>query len=377
MDHPISDGTTIEVDHFKVNDSVYVNENGQTYHGTVKEVAFKVNKKDPTKSEWKYHIHFTGWSARHDRWLTKDSIKPESEEMRILAEESKTRIEEAVMKRKQKKVVSSRKNKNTKQVRGTESKAITQEGYTSPNSSKKRRRQQEPESTVLSDQRNLWSPEEDDTHLDVSIDDYCSLPFTLMTILIDDEMELTRSGFYSECGFDPVTSSNPPARKVHILPAKVTVDDILTQFTNISSKDLQDEKARQLYKMFANDMSTFFDSILSKFLLYPSEREQYLHLMKNYSIPPSKIYSGVYLLRMILKFPSILKSIVDLSNMENDMKSYLNKNGGEMIAELIKFMQKHSNSCLKTKYRFPTPAEYTSEEQSFIETTKTKSHKST
>jgi hypothetical protein len=363
MDHPTTDGTTIDVDHFKVNDSIYINENGQTYHGTVKEVAFKVNKKDPTKSEWKYHIHFTGWSARHDRWLTRDNIHPESEKMRILAEESKTRFEEAAMKRKQKKAESSRKNKNTKQVRGIESKAMTQEAYTSPNASKKRRRRQEPESSVLSDQRNHRSPEEDDMNSDISIDDYCSLPFTLMTILKDDEMELTRSGFYSECGYDPVTRTDPPARKVHILPAKVTVDNILTQFTNISSKDLQDEKARQLYKMFSNDMSTFFDSILSKFLLYPSEREQYLHLIRNYSIPPSKIYSG-------------LKSIADLSNMESDMKSYLNTNGGKMIAELIKFMQKYSNSCLKTRYRFPTPAEYTSEEKSFIKMTTTESNKS-
>lgn len=376
MDHPTTDGTTIDVDQFKVNDSIYINENGQTYHGTVKEVAFKVNKKDPTKSEWKYHIHFTGWSARHDRWLTRDNIHPESEKMRILAEESKTRFEEAAMKRKQKKAESSRKNKNTKQVRGIESKAMTQEAYTSPNASKKRRRRQEPESSVLSDQRNHRSPEEDDMNSDISIDDYCSLPFTLMTILKDDEMELTRSGFYSECGYDPVTRTDPPARKVHILPAKVTVDNILTQFTNISSKDLQDEKARQLYKMFSNDMSTFFDSILSKFLLYPSEREQYLHLIRNYSIPPSKIYSGVHLLRMILKFPSILKSIADLSNMESDMKSYLNTNGGKMIAELIKFMQKYSNSCLKTRYRFPTPAEYTSEEKSFIKMTTTESNKS-
>lgn len=365
MNHTNSATQARQNDQYAVSDSVYVNENGQTYHGTVKEIAFKVNKKDSTKSAWKYHVHFTGWSARHDRWLTKDNIHPDSEEMRLLAEESKKRIEEAEQKRKQKKAATtpSRKSKN-KQVKGTDSRNKIEEGGTNFNSPKKRKRKQE--------EQNYGSPMKDHEKPTLTIDEYCSLPFTLKTILKDDEMEMTSTGFYSESGYDPISTFNAPARKVHALPAKVTVDKILTQFAKVASKDIQDEKVRNSYEVFATDMSTLFNNLLPTFLLYPCEREQYLYLERNYKMSPSEIYSGVYLLRMIVILPSTLKSFADLNCMEHDMTLFLDESGGEMIAQLIVFIQKHSNSCLKTKnqYRFPDPFEYTVQEQELIELTK-------
>ena len=366
MNHTNSAAQARHNDQYAVSDSVYVNENGQTYHGTVKEVAFKVNNKDPTKSAWKYHVHFTGWSTRHDRWLTKDNIHPDSEEMRLLAEESKKRLEEAKQKRKQKKAATtpSRKSKNLKQVKGTDSRSKIKDGRINSNSSRKRNRQQE--------EQNHGSPIKDHEKTTMTIDEYCSLPFTLKTILKDDETEMTRTGFYSESGYDPILTFNAPAMRVHALPAKITVDKILAEFTKVTCKDIKDEKVRNSYEVFARDMSTLFNNLLPKFLLYPCEREQYLYIERNFKMSPSDIYSGVHLLRMIVILPSTLKSLADLNNMEHDMKLFLDESGGEMIAELIAFIQEHSNSCLKTKnqYRFPNPFEYTDQEQALIEMTK-------
>jgi MRG len=190
----------------------------------------------------------------------------------------------------------------------------------------------------------------------VSYQEYCELPFTLHTILVDEHNYITRKGFDSpHHGYDcDDNMASRPARSVHHLPAKVTVKQVLqhyqrkrgggkddtttTNSTNDSSDNNENKddnnnnnnvaepmenscvnninnttnkkKKNVLVKKFCTGLAMLFDDVLPVCLLYPEERPQYeslQHLDEDLKLKrPSEIYGSTFLLRLLVRLPFLL-----------------------------------------------------------------------
>lgn len=185
--------------------------------------------------------------------------------------------------------------------------------------------------------------------------EYCELPFTLQTILVDESTFITRKGFDSMTSYDVIMSTHRPARSVHVLPARVTVFQVLQQYlkkrgggkNNNSGSDsgIDKQKQRQVSK-FCEGLKSLFDNALPVCLLYPEERPQYEALQRHADLKlkcPCEIYGNSFLLRLILRLPTLLRA-----EPPKEMEVM-----GPMISDLIVLLQKNRHACFKEAYREP------------------------
>jgi hypothetical protein len=173
-------------------------------------------------------------------------------------------------------------------------------------------------------------------------------------LLIEESGYITRKGFDS-LTFPDTTPWHRPARNVHVLPASVTVYQVLQQYQKKKERSLsksaggggvvERHKLRQVRK-FAEGLSSLFDDCLPKILLYPEERPQYEAMQQNEDLKlkrPCEIYGSTYLLRLMVRLPILLRA-----EPPQEMISM-----GPMIADLIVLLQKNRQACFTTKYREP------------------------
>ncbi|KAG7338332.1 MRG family protein [Nitzschia inconspicua] len=198
--------------------------------------------------------------------------------------------------------------------------------------------------------------------------EYCELPFTLNTLLVEECNFVTRKGFDSPHGYD-CEPARRPARSVHDLPAKVTVKQVLQHYqrkrggggtggdnggsnssvdkeTDHSEGKNYEEKQKQV-KKFCTGLALLFDDVLPVCLLYPEERPQYESLQLDEDLKlkrPSEIYGSTFLLRLLVRLPRLL---VAEPRSEMDVM-------GPMVADLIVLLQKNKQACFgKDVYREP------------------------
>jgi len=369
---------------------------GYVYLATIKQVA-RLSYCDETEGmRWKYLVHFNGWNSRYDQWMTEEKVFPDNEHYRAMAENSQEQLQEIEQNRKEKKAHAEKeKKKNVDRRQSHSSTSQTEESL------KKKRARPPKEQCAM------------------KMKESCELPITLKLVLVEEQSFINRLGKTSAfTGFDRVSAEDlVPARKIHDLPATIPVQRILKQFakSTIKSKkqsQTKDEAATSInvdyeilqkrYKDFASHLSNLFDSILPKFLLYEFEREQYLSLCNNNNTNKgpeadgaatesetsmSNVYSGEFLLRMIVRLPFIL-SAMEATTKVNKSGSLVNENGdtstqndlfadwyakymeeGEEVAEtfseLVVFLQKNRDQIFKGKYRECQVNEFTSNESKF------------
>ena len=151
--------------------------------------------------------------------------------------------------------------------------------------------------------------------------EYCELPFSLRTLLVDEYNYITRKGFDSPHGYDCVMASRP-ARSVHDIPAKVTVKQVLQHYQrkrggssssnntkDDDSNDEEKEKKQQQVRKFCEGLALLFDDALPVCLLYAEERPQYESLQYDEDLKlkrPCEIYGSTFLLRLIVRLPQLL-----------------------------------------------------------------------
>ena len=171
--------------------------------------------------------------------------------------------------------------------------------------------------------------------------EYCELPFTLSTILVDEYDCITRKDFDSP-------------RSLHVLPARVTVKQVLQHYQRKrSSKDSQsddDETKKQhneKIRRFCESLCLLFDDALPVCLLYREERPQYEALQKDESLKlkrPCEIYGSTFLLRLLQRLPILIKA-----EPRKEMDEL-----GPLIADLVVLLQKNKQACFgKDSYREP------------------------
>jgi len=385
-----SDKTLVEGDqgpkYFK-GDKIYAKDNGEVYLATIKCSAFRSSVEN---SFWEYHVHFLGWSARHDKWLLEDLIRPDTdEEMRRLADDSKQKSFEQYREKKEKKAQLEKCKKERKNLTVKEDRF----GGTASLGKKRKQNGHEPCNMV------------------VTMEKYCSLPFTLQIILIEDRRKVTRKGRHVTQGYDPVLCEDwTPPRFVHNIPVTISVKDILKVFVKEKLKRVKKgstvienkEKGMDEYEKLSIDMASLFDIMLPKYLLFKEERAQYLSLIKQQRKQPnvpgiyhttdsrvlpyrmSELYGGEFLLRMLVRLPLVFSSFESVSaellsselnnsserthpllEQWNTLYQKHNHSLGTYITELIVYLQSNVKTLFRGIYREPRKEEWTHNERVF------------
>jgi mortality factor 4-like protein 1 len=249
---------------------------------------------------FEFYVHYFGWSSRWDRWATKEEIVDDTEENRKI--------------------------------------------YLKAKEQKKRKKDSETSSSTPTRRKKNFSDAAASRTI-AAYQEYCDLPFTLKTITIDECDKITRKGFDSPYGYD-CEPSPLPARSVHVLPATVTVHQVLRHYQRKRGGSDADQQKQEQVRKFCEGFSLVFDGALPVCLLYPEERPQYDSMMQDDAFkdkPPSEIYGCEFLLRLMVRLPTLL-----LAEPKNRMAV-----NGPLIADLIVLLQKNRQACFKGRYREP------------------------
>mmetsp|Transcript_8351 Transcript_8351/g.15754 ORF Transcript_8351/g.15754 Transcript_8351/m.15754 type:complete len:388 (-) Transcript_8351:77-1240(-) len=373
---------------YKVNDRCYAPDiRGHVYSATIKKIVHGYRETSMHEHATKYLVHFMGWNSRYDLWITEDKLLPDTDESRLAAQQVQNQLKQEQ---------NSRKNKKNAPVQ-----KLTDKKKSNP---EKRNR-------IYKDgSRELLSPNNDE---DVSKEcqiliDSCKLPIGLQNILVQEYLYLNPLGTKTLKGQQKMRRLDSQKRREHDLPAGIHVHRILrkfakvsigekTQQSNMDKNVVRDEiiTMKQTYKDFARDMCLLFDVALPKFLLYEFEREQYHRLLRPLETltdketlenksnrkgalgnrgagsggssgvnesKMSQVYSGGYLLRLIIKLPFLLSSIQsEASAKKKDSPSSIllkwkvayhsqSMNVAKLMSELVCFLDTYKSQIFKGNY---------------------------
>lgn len=277
---------------------------------------------------WSYLVHYNGWNSRWDKWLSPDKLVPDTPENR-------EKCLEALRKRKQEK-------------------QLSEQAEIRP---KKQQR------------RNLSAaPGNQNKQLNAAFtyyQDYCSLPLTLKTVLVEESEKI---------GYNDENQENKCARfrLVHNLPAAVTARQVISHFMkkkikqinkssennsagtgNSSQQQANATPTADQVQSFCKGLVDLFQEALPVCLLYPQERPQYESFIKNYNNEARDktwklvdVYGCEYLLRLFVRLPALMQQ----SRSSADHRRFLL---GPLLSELIILLQKNRQTCFKGNYRPP------------------------
>ncbi|XP_020592029.1 protein MRG1 [Phalaenopsis equestris] len=269
------------------------------YHGPRLYEA-KVQKTEIRKDEWKYFVHYLGWSKSWDEWVVADRLLKFTEEniakQKFLAKNQNL-------------------DKTSKSGRSTQSKPrssndvkVEKEDLRNQVSRGKKRKGQsgtEEKSSVRSAEKLAM----------------LQFPPTLKKQLVDDWEFVTQLG------------------KLVKLPRSPNVDDILKKYLEYRTK--KDGMIAESVVEILKGIRCYFDKALPLMLLYKKERQQYQEAVHD-SISPSSIYGAEHLLRLFVKLPELLSYV----NMEEDASGKLQ----QKLLDLLKFLQKNQNLFFLSTY---------------------------
>eukprot|EP00978_Attheya_sp_CCMP212_P030251 scaffold110542_cov52-Attheya_sp.AAC.3 len=323
--------------------------------GIYESVVKKIESR-PKVEGWSYWVHYLGWNSRWDRWIPQEDVLDDTDENRALSLKASEE---------QRQISSTKKRKREEKV-------------------EKKRQKKKDSSLLVASNKTSRSI--------LSLEDFCQIPFTLKTIMLDD-----RSALSSES--DHLISEDDllpwqPNRLVHTLPAAVTIQMVLDKFVKRTKKeaaakviitpnmksttqktenesDKEDEEearmaaARRIVKTAEKDAQEFvgilanlFNESLPVLLLYHEERYQHLSIvnetMRDHE--PVDFYGCEHFLRLFVRLPILWNAAVLGGSIE--VQQF-----GEQIASLLVFLQKHHNSCFRAQYRPPTRNEMTPSEK--------------
>eukprot|EP00934_Nitzschia_sp_Nitz4_P008184 Nitzschia sp. Nitz4//scaffold9_size221794//35708//36841//NITZ4_001324-RA/size221794-processed-gene-0.259-mRNA-1//1//CDS//3329560935//8174//frame0 len=295
-----------------------VNNTTQFYPAIVKRI------KCVSAEEWSFFVHYQGWNSRWDRWLSENSLlkdTPENRERHLNKPDASTGTTAGSL--------------TASLSSGAAGDPSQHQTPNATSSSKKRK-----SADTSSSRKRKHKTNSSASNSKVAYQEYCELPFTLLTVLIDESRYITRKGFDNPSFYDTDAPSRTP-RSLHVLPAAITVQQVLDQYQKKrgGSKEPSAEKREQV-RRFTQGLAALFDQMLPVALLYPQEVPQYESFS---SEPPSQVYGCEYLLRLFLRLPYLLRY-----EPKTNMDLF-----GPLLGDLIVLLQKNRQACFKPAYREP------------------------
>ncbi|KAJ0989821.1 hypothetical protein J5N97_008177 [Dioscorea zingiberensis] len=269
------------------------------YHGPAIYEA-KVQKSELRKDEWKYFVHYLGWSKNWDEWVGTDRLLK-------FTEENKQK-QQALKKH-------SNADKSAKSGRTTQNKP--------KGSSVARGKKRKGQSSI--EEKETRSPEKAFT---------IQFPLTLKKQLVDDWEFVTQLG------------------KLVKLPRTPNVDEILKKYLEYRSK--KDGMVTESVAEILKGIRCYFDKALLSMLLYKKERQQY-HEVVTDNIAPSTIYGAEHLLRLFVKLPELLAYV----NMEEEALTKLQ----QKLLDFLKFLQKNQSLFFLSTYESSMDVDEADEEE--------------
>lgn len=290
------DATKQQSPHFKEGEKVLA------YHGPLIYEA-KVQKAEFRKKEWKYYVHYLGWSKNWDEWVGADRLMQY--------------IEENV--RKQQELLKNQ--SGDKSFKG-------RIGQSKPKSSTDVKVEKEDVKNYVArgkKRKGDYGVEEKDGESPEKVVKI-QLPTTLKKQLVDDCEFVTQLG------------------KLVKLPRNPTVDDILKKY--LEHKTKKEGAVGDSVVEILNGLRSYFDKALPAMLLYKQERQQYSEAVpERNNVAPSTVYGAEHFLRLFVKLPDLLVYV----NMEEESLAQLQ----EKLLDFLKFLQKNQSNFFLSNYDGP------------------------
>ncbi|KAL2641785.1 hypothetical protein R1flu_009372 [Riccia fluitans] len=273
------------------------------YHGPLIYEA-KVQRAEFRKNEWKYFVHYLGWSKNWDEWVGTSRLMEFSD--------TNLEIQKKLFKDQNVDKPSKGRVSQGKQKTPAESKGEKEGGKTIIVSKGKKRKAE----SAVSEEKETDEP---DNLMKIPI------PAVLKKQLVDD-WELIQSG------------------KSIKLPRKPCVDEILKSYRELKTK-LEGTDEDSVGEVLEG-LQAYFDRALPAMLLYKQERAQYAEAVSDGNLgPPSSIYGAEHLLRLFVKLPELLAFI----NMEEEALNQLQ----QRLQDFLKFLQKNQSTFFLSIYDGP------------------------
>ncbi|KAG4930673.1 hypothetical protein JHK84_047660 [Glycine max] len=221
-----------------------------------------VQKTEIRKSEWKYFVHYLGWSKNWDEWVGEERLMKHTEEnvLKQQALDKKQNVD--------KNVKSGRSSQGKAKI-STDAKMDKEDVKNNVSKGKKRKHDAGVEKGSGTVEKLVK----------------IQIPATLKKQLVDD--------------WDSVTQQD----KLVKLPRSPTVDEIMTKYLEYKSK--KDGVAPDSIGEILKGIRCYFDKALPMMLLYKKERKQYNDSIVD-NVSPSTIYGAEHLLRLFVKLPELL-----------------------------------------------------------------------
>ncbi|GLT78858.1 hypothetical protein SLA2020_503770 [Shorea laevis] len=267
------------------------------YHGP-RIYGAKVQKAELRKKEWKYFVHYLGWSKNWDEWVGAERLLKDTEEnvLKQQALEKKQGVD---------KTSKSGRSTQTKPKGSADAKADKEDIKNNVARGKKRK-----SDSVI---------EKDNSSLEKVIK--IQIPSALKKQLVDD--------------WEFVTQQD----KLVILPRSPNVDEILTKYLEHRSK--KDGIMADSIGEILKGIRCYFDKALPMMLLYKKERQQYQKALLG-DVSPSTVYGAEHLLRLFVKLPELLA----YANVEEETLINLQ----QKLLDFLKFLQKNQSAFFLSSY---------------------------
>lgn len=268
------------------------------YHGPLI-YDTKIQKAEFRKKEWKYFVHYLGWSKNWDEWVGADRLMKPTEDN--LEKQKKLFKNQSGDKQTKGRVPAGKQKSVAEKELKTESKPLATRG---------KKRKSDPV---------VEAKDSDDPDHPLKI----SLPGTLKKQLVDDWEFITQMG------------------KLVKLPRSPSAEEILKKYIDFKTK--RDGILEDPLEEVLNGLRSYFNKALPAILLYPQERAQYASAVPEGStISPSSIYGAEHLLRLFVK----LSELLVYTNMEHEALTQLQ----QKLADFLKFLQRNQGSFFLTSY---------------------------
>ncbi|KAK0605944.1 hypothetical protein LWI29_032477 [Acer saccharum] len=297
-DDTTSDGDTSSRDSPPSNSSIFSeSERVLAYHGP-RIYEAKVQKAELRKKEWRYYVHYLGWSKNWDEWVGADRLMKHTEEnvMKQKALEKKLGVDKSSK---------SGRSAQTKQKSSTDAKVDKEDLKSNAAKGKKRKSDSGVEKDTLSTEKFVK----------------IQMPATLKKQLVDDWEFINQQD------------------KLVKLPRSPNVDEILSKYLQYRSK--KDGMMSDSIGEILKGIRCYFDKALPVTLLYKKERQQYHDVVLD-NVSPSTIYGAEHLLRLFVKLPELLAYV----NIEEETLTRLQLK----LIDFLKFLQKNHNTFFLSAY---------------------------